>query len=280
MAPMKIMTLPAPGKLNLFLHINGQREDGHHELQTIFQFIDYSDELTFSPRDDDLICVNAKIPELSSKNNLVTRAAKLLQRQDSKRRGVDITLKKNLPIGGGLGGGSSDAATTLHGLNRFWDLKLNKEHLLHLGLQLGADVPVFVEGHSCWAEGIGEKLTPLDLPEPWFLVVAPPVAIPTQEIFFDKKLTRNTPRREMSTSLLETGINDCQAVVVKRYPVVAEALNWLNQYSTAQMTGTGACIFARFESKKAAQKALADLPEKMIGFVCRGLNRSPLLTSL
>lgn len=277
---MKTMTLPAPGKLNLFLHINGQREDGHHELQTLFQIVDYGDELTFTPRDDYLICVNAKIPNLSSKNNLVTRAAKLIQQQDPKRRGVDITLTKKLPIGGGLGGGSSDAATTLHGLNRLWGLNLSQEHLLHLGLQLGADVPAFVTGRSCWAEGIGEQITPLDLPEHWFVVIAPPVTISTQEIFFDKHLTRNTPKQKMSTALIETGINDCQSVVIKRYPEVASALNWLNQYSTAQMTGTGACIFARFESKKTAQKVLDEVPKELTGFICRGINHSSLLTAL
>ena len=277
---MKTLTLPAPGKLNLFLHINSQREDGYHELQTIFQLLDYGDELTFIPRDDKLICVNAKIPGLSSQNNLVTRAAKLMQQQDSQRRGVDITLTKKLPIGGGLGGGSSDAATTLHGLNLLWDLNLSMQHLLHLGLQLGADVPVFVEGHSCWAEGIGDILTPMELPKTWFLVIAPPVAVSTQEVFFDKKLTRNTPKQKISTSLIETGINDCQSVVARRHPAVADALNWLNQYSPAQMTGSGACLFARFESKQAAQNVLAELPKDLSGFISRGLNRSPLLTAL
>jgi 4-diphosphocytidyl-2-C-methyl-D-erythritol kinase len=277
---MENLTLPAPGKLNLFLHITAQREDGHHELQTIFQLIDYGDSLTFTPRDDKEILVNAKIPGLAAKNNLVMRAAKLIQQHDKKRRGIEITLRKRLPIGGGLGGGSSDAATTLHALNTLWELDISTEHLMHLGKQLGADVPVFIKGRSCWAEGIGEIITPLTLPDSWFLVIIPPVSVSTTEIFFDKQLTRDTAKQTMSTSLIETGVNDCQAVVVKRFPVVAKALDWLNQFGTAQMTGTGACIFAPFATKAAAEKVLTELPKDLKGFVARGLNTSPLLTAL
>lgn len=277
---MKTTTLPAPGKLNLFLHITGQRDDGHHELQTIFQLLDYGDTVTFTTRKDDQICLDSKLPDVSTENNLVYRAAKLIQRQAKKRCGITITLTKRLPMGGGLGGGSSDAATTLHALNLLWDLNLPEEHLLNLGKQLGADVPVFVAGRSCWAEGIGEILTPLELPETWFLVVTPKVHVSTQEIFFDKQLPRDTPKQAISLNLLETGINDCQNVVIQRYPAVASALNWLNQYSTAQMTGTGASIFARFETKQTAKEALAKLPKTLKGFICKGINQSPLLTAL
>lgn len=277
---METLTLPAPGKLNLFLHINSQRPDGHHELQTIFQLLDYSDSLSFVPRNDKDITVNAKIPGLAAKNNLVMRAAKLIQQHDKKRRGVEISLEKKLPIGGGVGGGSSDAATTLHALNQLWDLKLPNEQLIRLGQQLGADVPVFVRGCTCWAEGIGDILSPMELPEDWFVVVQPKVSVSTTEIFFDKQLTRDTPKQEASSALIETGINDCQAVVIKRHPEVAAALNWLNQFGTAQMTGTGACIFARFASQSAALEIVEQLPDNLKGFAARGVNRSPLLTAL
>jgi 4-diphosphocytidyl-2-C-methyl-D-erythritol kinase len=277
---MNTLELPAPGKLNLFLHINEQREDGHHELQTIFQFIDTCDTLQLTERADSKIHVNTKIPGIADKNNLVLRAAKMIQGYDKKRRGVDINLEKKLPIGGGLGGGSSDAATTLLGLNMLWDMQLPIEQLLQMGLQLGADVPVFILGKACWAEGIGEKLTPMNLPQPWYLVLVPPVSISTAEVFFDKNLTRNTARCEPSVELLQTGANDCQRVVVDKYPEVASALNWLNQYATAQMTGTGACLFARFKKVQDAQAVLAEMPPEYKGFITQGLNTSPLLTKL
>lgn len=277
---MDTLTLPAPGKLNLFLHINGQREDGHHELQTIFQFIDTCDTLRITARDDSNIHVNTKIPGIADRNNLVLRAAKMIQAYDKKRRGVDINLQKKLPIGGGLGGGSSDAATTLLGLNHLWDLQLPIEQLLQMGLQLGADVPVFIFGKACWAEGIGEKLTPMNLPQSWYLVLVPPVEISTAEVFFDKNLPRDTPKCELSKHLLQTGSNDCQRVVIDKYPEVATALNWLNQFSTGQMTGTGACLFARFNNKQEAQAIMDKMPPDYKGFVTQGLNTSPLLTTL
>ena len=191
--------------------------------------IDYCDELSFTPRKDSKIHVNAKIPGVSAQNNLVMRAAKLMQLHDKKRRGVDIKLLKRIPLGAGLGGGSSNAATTILGLNKLWNLQIPLEQLLQLGEQIGADVPVFINGLSCWAEGIGELLTPMKLPKPWFTIIAPPVEVPTAEIFFDKQLTRDTPKQTISASLIETGENDCQAVVIKRYPEVAQALDWLNQ---------------------------------------------------
>jgi 4-diphosphocytidyl-2-C-methyl-D-erythritol kinase len=277
---MEKLILPAPAKLNRFLHINSQRLDGYHDLQTIFQFIDYGDTLTFIPRDDGQITVNAKIPGLSQKNNLVYRAAKLIQRHDKNRRGVEITLEKKIPMGAGLGGGSSNAATTLHGLNKLWDLKLSSEFLQREGLLLGADVPVFVQGHACWAEGLGEIMTPMQLPESWFVVVVPPVHVATAEIFFDQKLPRDTPRVERSLALLQTGWNDCQAVVGARFPEVAQAIEWLSQFGRAQMTGTGCAVFAPFANKTEATNALAKIPSSYTGFMAKGLNVSPLLTTL
>jgi 4-diphosphocytidyl-2-C-methyl-D-erythritol kinase len=277
---MKKLILPAPAKLNLFLHINSQRDDGLHELQTIFQLLSYGDSLSFTLRNDKAINLNSRIPGVSTENNLVMRAAKLMQQHDKKRRGVDIVLTKRLPLGSGLGGGSSDAATTLHALNDLWEIDMPISMLLKLGLQLGADVPVFVQGQSCWAEGVGELITPMTLPEPWFVVISPQVSISTAEIFFDKQLTRDTPKQTMSSSLIETGENNCQAVVLQRYPEVAEALNWLNRFGTAQMTGTGGCVFARFIDKDEAQAVLDELPKNYKGFIAQGLNQSPLLTSL
>ena len=277
---MNELILPAPAKLNLFLHINQQQANRYHELQTIFQFIDYCDELTFAPRADKDIHLHGKIPGVSSHNNLVMRAAKLMQQHDKKRRGLDIYLKKLIPLGAGLGGGSSDAATTMLALNYLWNLKLSLAQLLQLGLQLGADVPVFIMGKACWAENLGEQMTPLDLPTPWFVVVVPPVHISTAEIFCDSKLTRDTPKSEISLSLLETGENDCQAVAMRRYPEVAHALTWLNQFSTTQMTGSGGGVFARFETEAQADEVLEQLPKNLKGFAAPGLNTSPLLTAL
>lgn len=277
---MEKLTLPAPAKLNLFLHINAQHANGYHELQTIFQFIDYCDELSFTPRSDREIHLHAKIAGVSTHNNLISRAARLMQQHDKKRRGIDIHLKKIIPLGAGLGGGSSNAATTILALNHLWDLRLTLSQLIKLGLQLGADIPVFLQGQACWAENLGEQITPLQLPTPWFVVVVPPVNISTAEIFCDSKLTRDTPKTDISLSLLETGENDCQPIVMRRYPEVAQALNWLNQFSTAQMTGTGGAVFARFESEAQANEIIEQLPSTFKGFVTQGLNTSPLLTAL
>ncbi len=277
---MEKLILPAPAKLNLFLHINAQRANGYHELQTIFQFIDYCDELTFMMRVDRQIHLHAKVAGVSTHNNLISRAARLMQHHDKKRRGIDIYLKKNIPLGAGLGGGSSDAATTMLALNHLWDLNLPFSQLLQLGLQLGADIPVFLQGQACWAENLGEQMFPLDLPTPWFVVVVPSVHISTAEIFCDPKLTRDTPKTDISLSLLETGENDCQPTVTRLYPEVAQALNWLNQFSTAQMTGTGGAVFARFENEIQANEVIAQLPDTFKGFAAPGLNTSPLLTTL
>ena len=277
---MNQITLPAPAKLNLFLHITGQRENGYHDLQTIFQFIDRCDTLSFTTREDSRIVLHSKILGVSAEENLCVRAAKLMQHYDSKRRGVDIHLEKNIPIGGGLGGGSSDAATTLLGLNKLWQLNLLSADLLQIGMNLGADVPVFIKGKTCWAEGIGEIMTPLDLPEPWYVIVVPPVLVPTAEIFFDNQLTRDTPKRKMSASLLENGHNDCEAVVVRRYPEVGQALEWLKQYGKAKLTGSGACVFAAFADEQSALDVVNLIAAPFKGFVAKGLKASPLINAL
>lgn len=281
---MHELTLPAPAKINRFLHITSQRDDGYHELQTLFQFIDLADTLSFTLRSDRQIIVDAKIPGLQVKENLITLAAKALQQATNSTHGVEIELTKRIPLGGGLGGGSSDAATTLLALNKLWQLKLSLGQLAQIGLQLGADVPVFVHGHSAWAEGIGEQLTPLEAPESWLLLIVPPVQISTVEIFFDQALSRDTAPCRITTSLVDTGKNDCEPVVRRLYPEVSLALDWLNEFALARMTGTGSCVFAPLADKAAAQK-LADrvateLGASYKGFVVRALNVSPLHTKL
>lgn len=271
---------PAPAKLNLFLHITGRRKDGYHLLQTVFQFLDYGDTLHFTARKDAEIHRVNSLPGVNEAQDLTVRAARLLKDISGYPRGIDIEVEKRLPMGGGLGGGSSDAATTLVALNHLWQLGYTKVQLAELGLQLGADVPIFVHGHAAWAEGVGEHLTPIEPPEPWYLVLIPDVSVSTAEIFAAPELTRDTPAIKIRDFLAGHGDNVCQAVVARRYPAVAESLEWLGQYGTATMTGTGACVFAAFESRPQADAILAKLPEKWRGFVAKGLNRSPLLERL
>ena len=271
---------PAPAKLNLFLHITGRRQDGYHLLQTVFQFLDYSDELHFSIRPDGRVRRLNSLPGVPEEADLVVRAAKLLQEVSGCTQGADIRVEKRLPMGGGLGGGSSDAATTLIALNHLWSLNLPMETLAKLGLQLGADVPVFIHGHAAWAEGVGEKLTDVELPEPWFLVLIPPVQVPTAEIFNAPELTRDCPPITIRDFLAGQGDNVCQEPVAKRYPEVAEALAWLGKHGKAMMTGTGACVFAAFGQGERAREVFAARPEGWQGFVAQGRNRSPLLTRL
>ena len=277
---MEELVLPAPAKLNLFLHINGQKENGYHELQSILQFIDHCDTLTFTPRKDQQIYINGKIPNIYEKNNLILLAAKAMQQQYYKRRGMDINIVERIQNGSGLGANSSRAATGILALNHMWNLKLPLQQLLTLGLQISPSIPAFIYGKACWAENFGEKITPLELPKPWFVVIIPSVQVSTAEIFFDKKLTRKTPKVKTSLSLLETGENNCQEVTLRRYPEVWQALNWLGEFNTAQMSGTGAAIFARFTSYTEANKVLQQLPNSLKGFVAHGLNTSPLLTAL
>ncbi|EAT12850.1 4-(cytidine 5'-diphospho)-2-C-methyl-D-erythritol kinase [Bermanella marisrubri] len=275
------LVLPSPAKLNLFLHINGRREDGYHLLQSIFQFIDRCDELKFQLRSDSEIEVGPDIPGVAKTDNLIYRAARLLQQHSHCQLGADIELHKILPMGGGLGGGSSNAATALLGLNHLWQLNLSIETLAELGLQLGADVPVFVRGFAAWAEGVGEILKPMmDLEETWFVVVVPQCHVNTGEIFSHKELTRNTPIWKMSAALRGEGRNDCEAVVTKLYKEVDNSLNLLKKFGSARMTGTGACCYLECNSKAQAQSVRAQLPADIEAFIAKGVNHSPLHQAL
>ncbi len=271
-----MLTLPAPAKLNLMLHIVGRRADGYHELQTLFQFLDHGDELSFSPREDGEIRLHTELPGVDHDSNLIVRAARLLQHESGCPQGADIYLLKRLPMGGGIGGGSSDAATALLGLNHLWQLHLEEDQLAELGLTLGADVPVFVRGRAAFAEGVGERLQPVELPEPWFLVIAPQVSVSTAEIFADPELTRNTPAITVRSLLAGGGHNDCQPIVEKRYPEVRNALSLLNKFVPASMTGTGACVFGSFPNEGEADKVRRQLPDTLPSFVARGRNVSML----
>ncbi len=271
-----MLTLPAPAKLNLMLHIVGRRADGYHELQTLFQFLDHGDELSFSPREDGEIRLHTELPGVDHDSNLIVRAARLLQRESGCALGADIQLTKRLPMGGGIGGGSSDAATTLVGLDHLWNTRLGEDRLAELGLNLGADVPVFVRGRAAFAEGVGERLQPVDLPESWFLVIAPQVSVSTAEIFADPELTRNTPAITVRSLLAGGGHNDCQPIVEKRYPEVRNALSLLNKFVPASMTGTGACVFGSFPNEGEADKVRRQLPDTLPSFVARGRNVSML----
>ncbi|HFC53023.1 MAG TPA: 4-(cytidine 5'-diphospho)-2-C-methyl-D-erythritol kinase [Gammaproteobacteria bacterium] len=271
---------PAPAKLNLFLHVVGRREDGYHLLQTLFQFLDYGDELEFHVRDDGRVRRRAALPGVPEEGDLVIRAARLLQRECGVTRGVDILLRKRLPMGGGLGGGSSNAATTLVALNHLWGCGLGSGELARLGLSLGADVPVFVHGRAAWAEGVGERLTPVDVPQEWFLVLDPGVGVSTAEIFSAADLIRDARPITIRAFLEGEGGNTLEQAVVGRYPVVAEALEWLKGRAPARMTGTGGCLFARFGKRAEAQRVLEEIPPPWRGFVARGRNRSPLLERL
>lgn len=267
---------PAPAKLNLFLHVTGRRPDGYHEIQTVFQLIDLVDSLLFTPREDGEILRTGGPAEVAAEDDLCVRAARRLQLACRLERGVDIRLEKRIPLQGGLGGGSSDAATTLVALNEIWGLRLPPSLLAELGLELGADVPVFVHGETAWGEGIGERLTPLELPARHYAVVFPGVGIPTAEVFQAPELTRKTPETTIRAFLKAGGRNDCEPVVTGRSPEVRRALAWLAGRGEARMTGTGSSVFAAFADRAAAEAALAGLPTEWRGFVARGLDRSPL----
>ncbi len=285
---MNTLICPAPAKLNLFLHVVGRRADGYHLLQTLFRFIDLNDTLHFTARKDgEVHRVNA-LDGVPPEQDLCVRAAKLLQQETGCKSGVNIELDKRIPMGGGLGGGSSDAATTLLALNRLWGLDLSRERLMQLGLSLGADVPVFVFGDNAFAEGVGERLQPYSLPDAWYVVLCPPVHVPTAQIFTHPELTRNTI--SMTMRALPTGQafrvgrtegglklgNDLQAVACKLYPQVASHLEWLAQFAPSLMTGSGACVFAEFATEAEAHAVLQQLPQNMRGFVARGLQQHPL----
>ncbi|PTS86664.1 4-(cytidine 5'-diphospho)-2-C-methyl-D-erythritol kinase [Pseudomonas sp. HMWF032] len=270
------LTLPAPAKLNLMLHILGRRPDGYHELQTLFQFLEFGDELGFTLRHDGEIRLHTPIDGVPHDSNLIVRAARLLQQQTGCTLGADIWLDKRLPMGGGIGGGSSDAATTLLGLNHLWQLHSSEDQLAALGLSLGADVPVFVRGHAAFAEGVGEKLQPVTLNEPWFLVAIPQVLVSTAEIFSDPELTRDTPPIKVRSLLEGGGHNDCQPVVQKRYPEVRNALILLNKFVPTRLTGTGACVFGSFPNWDDADKVARQLPGTLPSFIAQGRNISML----
>jgi 4-diphosphocytidyl-2-C-methyl-D-erythritol kinase len=274
---------PAPAKLNLFLHIIGRRPDGYHELQTCFQFVDLCDQVTIAPRDDGAIRRGAGAAGVDPKQDLCVRAALALQAATGTRRGADISVSKRIPMGAGLGGGSSDAATCLVALNQLWDLNLTVDELAALGLKLGADVPVFVRGRAAWAEGVGERLTPLLPPlapeEHNYLIIKPNVFVSTQDVFQDPELTRDTPPITIHGFLAAGGRNDCLEVVRRRYPEVARAIDWLSGYGAARLTGTGACIFMACEPLL-ARKIVGNLPAGYEAFMVRGLNDSPLLERL
>lgn len=278
------LTLPAPAKLNLFLHITGRREDGYHLLQTVFQILNFSDEIQLNVRNDGLIQKVKGLEDIPAESDLCVRAAKLIQSASKSKLGVDISIEKKLPIGGGIGGGSSDAATVLRGLNKLWDCGLSLDQLAELGVELGADVPVFIYGNNAWAEGVGEQLTPINLPKKWFFVLHPKIFAPTAEIFADQALTRDTEPLKIARFLrgnnFEKQSNVFEAVVKVKYPQIAEAIDWLSNFSPARLTGTGSCIFASFNCQDDAQKVLNQLPKKWQGFVAEGVNESPLIEAL
>lgn len=283
-----LLTLPAPAKINLFLHITGRRPDGYHELQTLFQLLDVGDELDFIRTDDGKITLACQDVTLGNpEDNLVTQAARLLQQHTRTHYGAQITLHKKLPSGAGLGGGSSDAATTLLGLNHLWQTQVPPAELASLGLTLGADVPVFVQGHSAWAEGVGEILTPVTLPEPYFVVLSPVCHVNTGEIFSHQQLTRDSSPIKMAAFLAGQSRNDCETLVRRLYPEVDAAINWLSQFGPARLTGTGSSLFAPMSSEQAARDVLQALETEedlalsgIQGWIAKGINRSPVLNCL
>jgi 4-diphosphocytidyl-2-C-methyl-D-erythritol kinase len=276
---------PAPAKLNLFLHVVGRRRDGYHLLQSVFTLIDRCDHVRLRLRPDGVVNRVNDVRGIAPGEDLAVRAALLLQEASGATDGVDIELEKRIPMGGGLGGGSSDAATVLVALNRLWRTGFDREALAELGAGLGADVPFFVFGRPAWAEGIGDRLSPVDVPPRWYLVLTPPVSVPTRDIYTAPELTRNTEPLKMEDfsaqqptySASEGFRNDLEAVVTARYPQVREHLEWLRKHADARMTGSGGCVFAVFEGREAAQRVLDQLPAPMTGFIAQGLTHHPLL---
>jgi len=274
------LTLPAPAKLNLWLHILGRRADGYHELETVFQFLEHADQLSFEVRQDGEIRLHDTLASVAHDSNLIVRAARGLQQASGCTLGADIWLDKVLPMGGGIGGGSSDAATTLLALDHLWQLNWSHDRLAELGLTLGADVPVFVRGHAAFAQGVGERLTPVDPAEPWYGVLVPQVSVSTAEIFSHPQLTRDSLPLKMRPVPEGNSRNDCQLVVEHSYPAIREALNDLGKYTEARLTGTGSCVFGSFPSKAEADRVLALLSETQTGFVAKGSNVSMLHRTL
>ncbi|MEY8213629.1 MAG: 4-(cytidine 5'-diphospho)-2-C-methyl-D-erythritol kinase [Colwellia sp.] len=293
----KTFLFPAPAKLNLFLHVVGQRNDGYHELETLFQFINYSDTLSITVTETPNIDLLTPIEGVENKNNLIVKAASLLQQQFIKQNnskqilGAKISLKKILPMGGGLGGGSSNAATVLVALNTLWQYNFSTQQIAELGLLLGADVPIFIHGFAAFAQGVGEQFTLAQPDECWYLISKPNISISTASVFTSPDLPRNTAKiipqdlaKTYGDSFKNTLFNDekyhndCQTMVIKHYDKVAKLLAWLVEYAPSRMTGTGACVFSRFGSQQAANELQAKLPYGISSFVAKGLNKSPLVT--
>ena len=276
----KCLKLLSPAKLNLFLHITGRRNDGYHQIQTFFQLLDLGDHMTFTENHTGLITLNSLNLDIPIKDNLIYRAALSLKAHCHSKNGADITINKQLPHGGGLGGGSSNAATTLLALNQLWNCNLSLTELAGLGLQIGADVPLFVYGSTAWAEGIGEKLQVIEYPEKslpnYYVVIKPNCSVSTEQIFSHQQLTRNTSPITIAAFFNEGGHNDCEAVVKQLYPEVEFSLNWLNAFASAQLTGTGACIYAAFLHEEDARNTLEQLPNDLIGYLARGIPTSPV----
>ncbi|WP_374481940.1 4-(cytidine 5'-diphospho)-2-C-methyl-D-erythritol kinase [Zoogloea sp.] len=274
--PAATIRVAAPAKINLFLHIVGRRPDGYHLLQTAFRMLDWGDEITLRRRDDGVIVRTTDIPGVPPESDLVVRAARALQAATGSTFGAEIGVSKQIPMGGGLGGGSSDAASVLIALNRIWGCGLSRQRLQEIGLKLGADVPFFIFGETAFAEGVGEELRPLSVPPAWYVMVAPSVFVPTSEIFSDPLLTRDSEILIMQAFATHTTRNDMQATACRKFPEVAEALSWLSQYGAARMSGSGACIFAPFDSKEVADQVLAKAPQGLKVWVAEGLDRHPL----
>ncbi|BAL23035.1 4-(cytidine 5'-diphospho)-2-C-methyl-D-erythritol kinase [Azoarcus sp. KH32C] len=267
---------PAPAKLNLFLHVVGRRADGYHLLQSAFRLLDWSDTLSFALREDGLVRRVTDVPGVPEEQDLVVRAARLLQQATGTRFGADIAIEKVLPMGGGLGGGSSDAATVLIALNRLWKTGLDREALAQLGLRLGADVPFFIFGRDAFVEGIGEKMQPIELPPAWYVIVAPPVTVPTAEIFSSKELTRNSEPVNIAVFAASATRNDLQAVACSLYPEVGAAIDWLAQFAPTRMTGSGACVFAEVGSEMEADEIVKSCPGSFRAWKAESLAQHPL----
>ncbi|KQA18980.1 4-(cytidine 5'-diphospho)-2-C-methyl-D-erythritol kinase [Vibrio metoecus] len=271
---------PSPAKLNLFLYITGRRPNGYHDLQTLFQFLDHGDELTITANNSGNITLSPALADVALEDNLIYKAAIALKNASQSPLGADIKLHKVLPMGGGIGGGSSNAATTLVALNYLWQTGLSDDQLAEIGLALGADVPVFTRGFAAFAEGVGEELSAVEPEEKWYLVVRPAVSIATKDIFTHSDLVRNTPKRDLASLLATPYENDCEKIVRSLYPEVDQQLSWLLQYAPSRLTGTGSCVFAEFSSRKDAQAVFAQLSDNVLAFVAQGRNVSPLRKTL
>ncbi len=270
------LVLQAPAKLNLMLHITGRREDGYHLLETVFQFIELCDRIELEDRSDGEIERLPGDSPIPAEEDIALAAARLLRQRSRVERGAGIRIDKRIPIGGGLGGGSSDAAACLLGLNRLWELGLALDELAAIGLELGADVPVFVHGRAAWATGVGEQLQAVDLEEPIYLVIDPKIAVSTAEVFAARELTRSCDPLTIRGFLRGEGTNVCEPVVRARYPQVGEAIDWLEQYVPARMSGSGGCVFAAFDSLARAEEVKSRVPEKWVALVAPGMNRNPV----